>query len=105
LTNQHHIWQTRWEYTNRLTSSSSSCRVALFRSFTGLGFFTTAVGIVSSCNIVNMQSRNNRLSTFQLTLLNQSDSSGLLARSSMSSCCIARATPHISDPVIRTFPT
>jgi hypothetical protein len=55
-----------------LTSSSSSCKVSLFFSFVGFGFLTLGGAAVSS-------------------LLNQSDSSGRFAKSSMSSCCIARA--------------
>lgn len=46
--------------------------MASFLTFCGLGFFTTVGGAVSS-------------------LLNQSESSGLLAKSSISSCCMARA--------------
>lgn len=64
--------------TYRLTSSSNSCSVAIFFSFSGFGFLITAVGAVSS-------------------LLNQSDNSGLLAKSSISSCCIARAMNCISQ--------
>lgn len=55
-----------------LISSSSSCRVSLFFSFVGFGFLTLGGAAVSS-------------------LLNQSDSSGRFAKSSISSCCIARA--------------
>ena len=41
--------------TYRLTSSSSSCNVALFFSFCGLGFFTTGAAAVSSYDIVSLQ--------------------------------------------------
>jgi hypothetical protein len=72
-------------YTYRLTSSSSSRNVAKFRSLAGFGFLITVVGAVSSYS--NHQPAIPR-QTFRLqrTLLNQSDSSGLLARSSISSC-------------------
>jgi hypothetical protein len=72
-----------------LTSSSNSCKVALFFSFCGFGFFTTGGGAVSSYQIVSINS--SPLQIRSRTLLNQSESSGLLAKSSISSCCIARA--------------
>lgn len=64
--------QADFSSSRRFTSSSRSSSVALFLSFCGFGLLTTGGGAVSS-------------------LLNQSDSSGLLAKSVMSSCCIARA--------------
>jgi hypothetical protein len=72
-----------------LTSSSSSCNVALFFSFCGFGFLTTGGGAVSSCANISIRSLSLQIDIH--TLLNQSESSGLLAKSSMSSCCIARA--------------
>jgi hypothetical protein len=70
-------------------TDSSSCSVAWFFSFCGFGFLALSGAAISSCTIVSTCCWTSEID--RPTLLNQSESSGLLAKSSMSSCCIARA--------------
>jgi hypothetical protein len=67
----------------RLTSSSNSWSVARFFSFCGFGFFTTGGSAISSYTNISTYSPN---VSAHHTRLNQSESSGLLAKLSMSSC-------------------